>query len=276
MRTTLLKMFLSGEIHRTFRTICHGAWIQPRPAPTSDQDQQHQQQIPSTTTSNTPADSLLDAGSLVPIDPTFEDASCIQSIKVVQLSHSNEAGHLSTLEIQPSKGFAGVNIRRYLMSAGHPMVGDSGNTRPLKANRNKGLMTALIKMEFLHPTKQGETVIVTMEEPGKFEQLRIREQKARQKRKADEKEELRRGGLEETVGENYDRNADLPIAYMIGEKVRTNNSLLVLNSCGPYSMGSLPLNTLIANCHPPFLYISGILWSTIQGLACNPDPPIEH
>ena len=98
------------------------------------------------------------------------------------------------------------------------MVGDSGNTRPLKANRNKGLMSALVKVEFLHPSKEGEMISVEMEEPGKFEQLRIREQKARYKRKKDERDELRRGGLED-AGDNYDRNADLPIAYMVGEKV---------------------------------------------------------
>ncbi|GJJ72855.1 hypothetical protein EMPS_05213 [Entomortierella parvispora] len=216
MRLKLLKMFRSGEISRTFRVICHGAWARPT-IDDQGQQQQQQQQIPSADTSNASVDDLLGAGSVIPIDSTLEDASFIQSIEVVQLSHSNEAGHLSTLEIRPSKASMGVNIRRYLMAAGHPMVGDSGNTRPLKANRNKGLMSALVKMEFLHPSKETQTVSVEMEEPGKFEQLRIREQKARLKRKADERDELRRGGLED-AGENYDRKADLPIAYMVGEK----------------------------------------------------------
>ncbi|KAG0054085.1 hypothetical protein BGZ83_011969 [Gryganskiella cystojenkinii] len=215
MRQTLLRMFIAGEISRTFRVICHGAFTQSPSESTNEQNQpqagSQQQQQP---TSDTPADNLLE-GSLVPIDTTIDDAPCIGSIKIAQISHSNESGHISTLEIQPTKGFMGVNIRRYLLAANHPMVGDSSNTRPLKANRNKGLMSALVRMEFAHPTT-GVNILATLEEPAKFEQLRVREDKARLKRKLDETEELRKGGLEDV--ENYDRKSNLPIAYMVGEK----------------------------------------------------------
>ncbi|KAF9999616.1 hypothetical protein BGZ79_006762 [Entomortierella chlamydospora] len=129
---------------------------------------------------------------------------------------SNEAGSLSTLDIVPRSPAMGVNIRRYLMSLQHPVVGDSGNTKPLKANRNKGLQSALVKVEFIHP-KLGIPVSVSLEEPSKFGQLRNREQKACLRRQVNDLEELKKGGLD-PQSSIYDRSTERPIAYMVGEK----------------------------------------------------------
>ncbi|KAG0249230.1 hypothetical protein BG011_009494 [Mortierella polycephala] len=192
MRSTLLQMHKDGRITRTYRVVCHGAW---------------KEQSAVSHASNQLEPALR--------DDTFVDADCIDSVHIVQITPSNEAGSVSTLNVIPRSSFMGVNIRRYLLSMRHPVVGESGNTRPLKANRNKGLFSALVKLEFIHPLT-GAAIAVQLEEPAKFEQLRIREQRACQRRQANDQNELKKGGLELAVA--HDRKADLPIAYLVGEK----------------------------------------------------------
>ncbi|KAK3831067.1 MAG: S-adenosyl-L-methionine-dependent methyltransferase, partial [Linnemannia gamsii] len=202
MRTTLQQMHNEGRLVRTFRVICHGAWKKPgADAATVDE--------------NNSQDTTYSPGDSIPIDTTGLDADCLESIHVVHLTLSNEAGLLSTLDITPRSPYLGVNIRRYLMSQGHFVVGDSGNTKPLKANRNKGLFSALMQVEFKHPRLE-TSLHASFEEPAKFEQLRNREQRACVRRKAEELEELRKGGVE--PASTFDRKSDRPIAYLIGEK----------------------------------------------------------
>lgn len=200
MRSTLIQMHNEGKIRRTFRVICHGKWP---PNDTPGLDNADSDSTPSVTSSS------------VPTSPSALEAECIAAIQVVSISPSNEAGSISTLDITPYSPYMGVNVRRYLMSMQHPVVGDSGNTKPLKANRNKGLMSALVKVEFEHP-KLGAPVVVNMDEPSKFEQLRGREQKASLRRQENDMEELRKGGLDPVA--TYDRTTNQPIAYMVGEK----------------------------------------------------------
>ncbi|KAG0298715.1 hypothetical protein BGZ98_000108 [Dissophora globulifera] len=198
MRSALLDMHKGGEISRTYRVICHGSLYEIRP----------QSDAATTTEMDDKCCSITTDGAAI-------DADCIEQLKIVKVTPSNEAGYLSTLDIKPHSPFMGVNIRRYLMSTEHPVVGDSGNTKPLKANRNKGLMSALVRVEFLHPT-QKIPLVVDMEEPAKFEQLRMREERAFRRRQASDLEELRRGGLDSVS--TYDRAAERPIAYIVGEK----------------------------------------------------------
>ncbi|KAI8603062.1 S-adenosyl-L-methionine-dependent methyltransferase, partial [Dissophora ornata] len=199
MRSILMQMHRDGDIIKTFRVICHGAWLR-RSADDAELAS---------------SDAIYDSSSSIPVDVTGVDAVCINAIHVVKVTPSNEAGSLSTLEINPCLSSMGINVRRYLMSVQHPAVGDSGNTKPLKANRNKGLMLALVRMEFIHPKHQ-TPVVVSIEEPVKFEQLRNREEKAYLHRQASDMEELRKGGLEPTSA--YSRLSERPIAYMVGEK----------------------------------------------------------
>ncbi|KAG0208070.1 hypothetical protein BGX28_000890 [Mortierella sp. GBA30] len=194
MRTILLGMHKDGSIARTFRVICHGDWH---------------------STDSLLPDSQLGENESAPRSPNTHDADCIKSVRVMDITPSNEAGSLSTLEVIPHSPYMGVNIRRYLLSMQHPVVGESGNTRPLKANRGKGLLSALVRVEFVHP-RLGTWVVAQLDEPAKFEQLRNREQRACLRRQANDQEELRKGGLEQVV--NYDRKADRPIAYLVGEK----------------------------------------------------------
>ncbi|KAF9915150.1 hypothetical protein BX616_006796 [Lobosporangium transversale] len=200
MRSTLMQMHNSGKITRTFRVICHGGWSRDG-AQEIENDMQHPL--------------VYDEGSMIPVNPGFLDAKCIESIRVVKVTPSNEAGSLSTLDVVLRSPFLGVNVRRYLMSAHHPVIGDSGNTKPLKANRNKGLLSCLAKVEFIHPNLN-IPITVHLEEPVKFEQLRIREQKACLRRQANDLAELKKGGLELT--QTYSRASELPIAYLVGEK----------------------------------------------------------
>ncbi|KAF9435975.1 hypothetical protein BGZ76_005117 [Entomortierella beljakovae] len=194
---SLLKMHNNGEISRTFRVICHGTWKGEL------NDKQYETEGNPQTLSSEKTVTL--------------DAECISSVSIVMITLSNEAGEISTLDVIPYSPSMGVNVRRYLMSLQHPVVGDSGNTKPLKANRNKGLQSALVKVEFIHPIIVGTSVVATLEEPAKFEQLRIREQKAYQRRQTNDLEEIKRGGLEYSSS-TYDRATELPIAYMVGEK----------------------------------------------------------
>ncbi|KAF9204830.1 hypothetical protein BGZ59_000833 [Podila verticillata] len=197
MRSTLMKMHDNGEINRIFRVICHGAWKKD-------------------TASDSVATSLhYDADSTLSIDAECLDAKCIQSIKVVSITESNAAEFLTTLDIQPFSPFLGINIRRYLMSTQHPVVGNSGNSKPLKANRDKGLFSAVIHVDFIHPTLS-TLISLDLEEPTKFQQLRAREKKACERRQQNDLEELRKGGLENV--QNFNRKTERPIAYIIGEK----------------------------------------------------------
>ncbi|KAF9158334.1 hypothetical protein BGX20_003437 [Mortierella sp. AD010] len=196
IRASLLLMHNEGEIRKTFRVICHGAWAGD--GVTATHELEH------------------DRRNSVTVDSIALDADCIDTVNVAMVTLSNEAGSLSTLDIVPRSPAMGVNIRRYLMSLQHPVVGDSGNTKPLKANRSKGLQSALVKVDFIHP-KLGIPVSVSLEEPGKFEQLRNREQKACLRRQANDLEELKKGGLD-PQSSIYDRSTERPIAYMVGEK----------------------------------------------------------
>ncbi|KAG0204703.1 hypothetical protein BGX33_008316 [Mortierella sp. NVP41] len=197
MRATLLQMHNEGRVVRTFRVICHGAW--KKPEATTDYEK----------------NTIYSTGDSIPTDAAGLDAEYLETIRVIHVTPSNEAGSLSTLDITPRSPFMGVNIRRYLMSQGHPVVGDSGNTKPLKANRNKGLFSALMQVELQHPVL-GTTIHASFEEPAKFEQLRNREQRACLRRQAEELEELRKGGVEPVS--TFDRRSDRPIAYLVGEK----------------------------------------------------------
>lgn len=209
MRAILLKMHNEGQFVRTFRIICHGAFRKPN-TDAAVVDYTTNQDI-----------SYYSPGDSIPIDTTSLDSEYLRSIRVVHLTPSNEAGLISTLDITPCSPYLGVNIRRYLLSQGHPVVGDSGNTKPLKANRNKGLFSAVIKVEFKHPVLD-KIIVASFDEPAKFEQLRNREQRACMRRKAEELEELRKGGVEPVS--SFDRKADKPIAYQIGEKVSYSNA----------------------------------------------------
>jgi len=203
-------MHNEGQVVRTFRIICHGAFRKPdTDAGVTDEttNQDNSYYLP---------------GDSIPIDNTGLDAEYLKSVRVVHLTQSNESGLISTLDITPRSPYLGVNIRRYLLSQGHPVVGDSGNTKPLKANRNKGLFSAVIKVEFKHPVLD-KIITASFDEPAKFEQLRIREQRACVRRKAEELEELRKGGVEHVS--TFDRKSDRPIAYQIGEKVSCSNAV---------------------------------------------------
>ncbi|KAF9179290.1 hypothetical protein BGZ51_007014 [Haplosporangium sp. Z 767] len=192
MHSTLLQMYKDGRVTRTYRVVCHGAW---------------KEQSAVSHASNQSESALR--------NDTIVDAECIDSIRIVHITPSNEAGSVSTLDVIPRSSFTGVNIRRYLLSIHHPVVGESGNTRPLKANRNKGLFSALVKLELIHPLT-GAVITIQLDEPAKFEQLRIREQRACQRRQANDQEELKKGGLE--LAATHDRKTDRPIAYLVGEK----------------------------------------------------------
>ncbi|KAF9430773.1 hypothetical protein BGZ94_004067 [Podila epigama] len=198
MRPTLIKMHNNGEIVRIYRVICHGTWTMPR------QDGQGDE----------PA-ALLSSGSSVPIDSNCLDATCMNSIKVVSVTESNAAEYLTTLDVQPQSPFLGINVRRYLMSAHHPVVGNSGNSKPLKSNRDKGLCSALLHVNFVHPTL-GTLISLDLEEPTKFEQVRTREKRACERRQQSDLEELRKGGISNV--QSFDRKSERPIAYIVGEK----------------------------------------------------------
>src|SRR5690606_2149146 len=106
-------------------------------------------------------------------------------------------------------------IRKYLISIGYPVIGNSRYTRPLKTSREKGLCMALTQIRFVHPFKQ--TVInLKIDEPKKFDKLREREKVAFQKRLEKDKKELQEGGVIDVS--TYDRKTERPVAYIIGEK----------------------------------------------------------
>ncbi|KAG0228888.1 hypothetical protein BGW42_001898 [Actinomortierella wolfii] len=200
MRQKLMHLQSSGGIRRSFRIICHGAFEKP------SQDN----------SGSTDAISLYyQPQESIPINRQVHDASGIHQLRVFTLTPSNTSNFVTTLDAEVESPTMGIHLRRYLMSVQHPVIGNSNSTRPLKANRDKGLCLALLKVEFQHPST-GSMVRATIEEPKKFEALRDREEKAYNNRKQQDLEELQKGGLE--LAEEYDRKTEKPIAYLVGEK----------------------------------------------------------
>ncbi|KAF9972734.1 hypothetical protein BGZ73_004070 [Actinomortierella ambigua] len=200
MRQKLIQLQDSGGIKRLFRIICHGAFKKPTDDITQTADA---------------CSMYFQQNETIPIDYEAQDTSGFQQLRVVILTPSNTSGYVTTLDALVHSPAMGIHLRRYFMSIRHPVVGNSSNTRPLKANRDKGLCVALINVEFRHPST-GALVNISIEEPKKFEALREREEKAFNNRKRQDMEELQKGGLE--LAEEYNRQTEKPIAYLVGEK----------------------------------------------------------
>ncbi|KAG0260270.1 hypothetical protein DFQ27_003627 [Actinomortierella ambigua] len=200
MRQKLTQLQNCGGIQRLFRIVCHGAFEK-----TLDGTSQMADECPGHYQPN----------ETIPIIRELQDTSGIQYLRVVSLTPSNTSGYITTLDAGVQSPTMGIHLRRYFMSTQHPVIGNSSNTRPLKANRDKGLCVALIKVGFHHPST-GALVEAEIKEPKKFEALREREQKAFNNRKQQDMEELQKGGLE--LAEEYSRKDEKPIAYLVGEK----------------------------------------------------------
>ncbi|KAJ3058936.1 hypothetical protein HDU99_006582, partial [Rhizoclosmatium hyalinum] len=85
-------------------------------------------------------------------------------------------GYLTTLNATPIEGFAQKQVLSHLFTSDSPVIGNSRLTIQHRTCRDKGIFLSLISLSFTNPTN-GERVVVTHDEPSKFQALRAKEAK---------------------------------------------------------------------------------------------------
>ncbi|KAJ8656243.1 hypothetical protein O0I10_008037 [Lichtheimia ornata] len=162
----------------------------------------------------------------------------VSDLRLVQITRSNNADYLSTLDLDLHTPFSSMAIRSLLYhQADHPIVGNSTYTKYLKSSRDKGLCMSVTRLQLSHPTTR-ETMTWEAAEPEKFELLRAREQKF-WRRKLDEKlEALKKLGRvsdhqeQEQLDQVESGDAtEKPLAYMLGEKTFYGLTFKVSEAC---------------------------------------------
>ncbi|KAI7883009.1 S-adenosyl-L-methionine-dependent methyltransferase [Lichtheimia hyalospora FSU 10163] len=226
----------SEDFNVTMRVICHGKVpadlmstltstnLKPLPVDpttvvtTSNQDEEEEEEEEDN-------DNLTRSASEV-----------VSDLRLVQITRSNNADYLSTLDLDLHTPFSSMAIRSLLFhQAGYPIVGNSTYTKYLKSSRDKGLCMSVMRLQLLHPTTH-ETMTWNATEPEKFELLRAREQKF-WRRKLDEKlEALKKSGRITENQEQLDQvesgaTTDKPLAYMLGEKTFCGLCFKVSEAC---------------------------------------------
>lgn len=160
----------------------------------------------------------------------------VSDLRLVQITRSNNADYLSTVDLDLHTPFSSMAIRSLLYhQAGYPIVGNSSYTKYLKSSRDKGLCMSVMRLQLIHPVTH-ETMTWDAIEPEKFELLRAREQKF-WRRKLDEKlEALKKLGHVTENQQELDQvesgaATEKPLAYMLGEKTFCGLTFKVSEAC---------------------------------------------
>ncbi|ORX61856.1 S-adenosyl-L-methionine-dependent methyltransferase [Hesseltinella vesiculosa] len=138
----------------------------------------------------------------------------MDAVRIHSVIRSNNADYLTTVVLQVHTPFSSGAIRHSFCHRGHPIIGNSNATRPLKTHRDKGLYMSLTRITL------GSLQLVHAE-PDKFQLLRQREhrfwQRAYEKRLA----VVQQSGKVVDDDLEWVENAygKEPIAYLLGEKM---------------------------------------------------------
>ncbi|KAI9244186.1 S-adenosyl-L-methionine-dependent methyltransferase [Phascolomyces articulosus] len=231
------RQYQHGEINISIRTICHGR-VPPdlleqleesmtTTVTSSDNNTQDQKDKSQTTNEDQEEDQDLNR----PI------TDLLQSIAIVNITRSNHAEYLSTVDLAIRTPLAGAAIRKLMATQEHPIVGNSTYTRVLKSSKDKGLCMSTTHITLTHPITQ-ETMTWHANEPDKFELLRAREHKFWRRRMDEKLETLRQAGVsmdasggDEFIDDLYQDNNGKPLAYVLGEKEFCQLKFKVTEAC---------------------------------------------
>lgn len=150
----------------------------------------------------------------------------VKAVDIVQVTRSNNADYLSTLDVHLHTPISSMNLRQlFFRQLNHPIIGNSSYTKPLKSNRDKGLCMSIMRIRLAHPAT-GQDMSWNASEPDKFELLRSREQKFWRRRLDQRLEEMRKAGVamagtEEGLDAIEASQKEKPLAYVLGEKVNS-------------------------------------------------------
>lgn len=150
---------------------------------------------------------------------------CAKGWEILQRTPSTATGVITTvrLEVNPliiktENTLAVIKpLRKALLKAGYPVIGESDFCRPLPGYKDKGLLMALVRLDFPHRIKDGkeeEKLSFQCEEPAKFHPVRERELKFYDLLIAQN-----RAKLPPSAAAAGDDDVWLPIPYLTGEKV---------------------------------------------------------
>ncbi|KAI9469350.1 S-adenosyl-L-methionine-dependent methyltransferase [Zychaea mexicana] len=245
----LSRQYQNGEIDLTMRAICHGRvppdlldhLEQPPTDPVKDEKDDASSMKSYSTITNKPENNDDDGddgddqheGVKIERSPT----DLLKSISIVNITRSNHAEYLSTVDLAIRTPLASTPIRRVLYGQQHPIVGNSTYTRFLKSSKDKGLCMSVIHVALVHPiTKQ--PLSWQAQEPDKFELLRAREHKFWGRRMDEKLEAMRKAGVsmdgtggDEFVDDMYQEGNGKPLAYRLGEKEFCQLKFKVTEAC---------------------------------------------
>ncbi|KAJ3090830.1 hypothetical protein HK102_002524 [Quaeritorhiza haematococci] len=191
----------NGTVEMNCRAICHGNIAQSRG---------------------------IEVGSEFLIEETVQDHPATTRCKVVSLSRTRntESGWLSTVDVTPVilAPASRAQVRVHLESIGHPVVGSTKHTLPIKGS-DRNLFLALTKIKVSSQfSETSDPIVVEKEEPAKFQSLRDKEEKFWKKRMEEDLEVVQREMMK--TGENslqasgdidIDTVSEKPVAYITGK-----------------------------------------------------------
>ncbi|KAI9311932.1 S-adenosyl-L-methionine-dependent methyltransferase [Dichotomocladium elegans] len=222
----------------TMRVICHGHVPADLLDILDDNDVQPSQPTPDDEIAASKDGNNDDDDVMEEDTPTVAAKDLLKSLKIVQITRSNNADYLSTLDLGLRPPVSTIAIRSlFYYRSPYPIVGNSTYTKFLKSSRDKGLCMSVTQVRLVHPVT-GKRMTWTASEPDKFELLRAREQKF-WRRKLDEKlAALEKAGLL-AAGSGQDNSAiddnqeekGRPLAYIVGEKMFYGLLFKVTDAC---------------------------------------------
>jgi HemK-like putative methylase len=170
------------------------------------------------------------------INKIDEEAECImpshiiKQLTIVSQTPSNNAQYISRLDLELHTPASNTLLRKlFYFHSKHPIIGNSNYTRPLKANRDKGLCAALLSVSFMHPVLENTLIQVKQEEPAKFGVMCDREAKFHQNKLDRESEEIKKSGV--LTIDLAERKEGQLLAYMLGQKEFCGHTFRITQDC---------------------------------------------
>lgn len=160
-----------------------------------------------------------------PIIPT----EVLKSISIVSQTRSNNAQYISRIDLELHTPLSSVSLRKlFYYHSQHPIIGNSNYTKPLKANRDKGLCAALLSVSLIHPILK-TLISVKEEEPAKFNVMCEREARFHQNKLDRENEEIKKSGV--LAVDLAERKEGQLLAYLLGQKEFCNLLFKITEDC---------------------------------------------
>lgn len=202
----LNERYQKDDIRLGMIVLCHGQF----PTTISDNENDDDNDAALDDTEDTEKD--LEKASA----PTPKSSRLFRSFDVTSVTRSNNADSISTVALDLHTPWGSASVRRFFFHHGHPIIGNSAATRPIKTHRDKGLYMTLHTLA-MDALDDGSKIQLARPEPDKFKLIRDREHRFWQRACDRRLEELTQAGLE--GGQHVESYGKEPLAYILGEKV---------------------------------------------------------